>query len=102
MCDARLAFLKNLSIWDTFGRGWQRRVDGVRAYGLQLASGAAAAPSAPAAQDEAAQPSVDYDTVRRGSRGDWVKRLQGALAQEGQTLQVDGIFGPATEAALKA
>ena len=106
MCDARLAFLKNLSIWDTFGRGWQRRVDGVRAYGLQLASGAAAAPSsalaALAADAEAPQPSVDYDTVRRGSRGDWVERLQTALVQEGRTLQVDGIFGPATEAALKA
>ena len=103
MCDARLAFLRGLSIWDTFGRGWQRRVDSVRAYGLQLASGALAAPpSALAAGDAAPQPSVDYDTVRRGSRGKWVERLQAALAQAGQTLQVDGMFGPDTEAALKA
>lgn len=26
ICDNRLAFLKNLPTWDTFGRGWGRRV----------------------------------------------------------------------------
>lgn len=25
--DKRLSFLKNLSTWDTFGRGWERRVN---------------------------------------------------------------------------
>lgn len=37
LCDARLAFLKGLKGWATFGRGWQRRVTDVKAAALQLA-----------------------------------------------------------------
>lgn len=36
-CDARLMFLKGLKTWPTFGRGWQRRVDEVRAVALSMA-----------------------------------------------------------------
>jgi lysozyme family protein len=101
MCDARLAFLRRLrggTLWETFGRGWQARVDGVRAYGLRLAAGAAAATDSGAAVEDGGRlPSVDYEIVRRGSRGAWVETLQEALG-----LTVDGIFGPGTEAALKA
>jgi lysozyme family protein len=32
----RLAFLRNLKTWGTFGRGWQRRVDSVRAVALDM------------------------------------------------------------------
>ncbi len=28
LCEARLAFMKRLSTWSTFGKGWQRRVMG--------------------------------------------------------------------------
>ncbi|MCD1644437.1 N-acetylmuramidase domain-containing protein [Aurantimonas coralicida] len=38
--------------------------------------------------------------LRRGTRGDRVRRLQGALVAHGHRLVVDGIFGPGTEAAL--
>jgi len=79
MCDARLAFLQQLDTFEIFGRGWQRRVAGVRADGLRLAT------------------SVNYDIVRLGSRGPWVEKLQKALG-----IPVDGIFGPITDAALKA
>jgi lysozyme family protein len=34
--DARLAFLRNLKTWGTFGKGWQRRVDQVRASALDM------------------------------------------------------------------
>ena len=34
LCDKRLAFLKNLKTWGTFGRGWSARVAGVRADAL--------------------------------------------------------------------
>ncbi len=95
MCDARLAFLKQLSTWETFGRGWQARDDGVRAYGLELASGTGAA-ATPQAGSTPSVTAADYDIVRLGSQGEWVKKLQEALG-----LKVDGIFGPATEAALK-
>lgn len=30
LCDARMAFLKRLATFDTFGRGWSRRVEDVR------------------------------------------------------------------------
>ena len=30
ICDARMAFLKRLSTFDVFGRGWTRRVEDVR------------------------------------------------------------------------
>lgn len=39
LCARRLRFLKSLKTWATFGRGWGRRVDGVRAHALQMARG---------------------------------------------------------------
>lgn len=40
-------------------------------------------------------------TLREGSNGEPVKRLQAALNAKGASLEVDGDFGPATKAALK-
>jgi lysozyme family protein len=34
--DARLAFLRRLKTWPTFGKGWQRRVDDVRRVALEM------------------------------------------------------------------
>jgi lysozyme family protein len=36
LCDERLAFLRGLSIWSSFGRGWSARVADLRAYSLGL------------------------------------------------------------------
>lgn len=36
-CDARMAFLKGLKTWPTFGKGWTRRVDDVRKKALEMA-----------------------------------------------------------------
>lgn len=36
--DERLAFLKRLSIWGIFGRGWARRVAGVKKTALAMAT----------------------------------------------------------------
>ena len=90
MCDERLGFMRRIGngeLWETFGRGWQRRVDGVRAHGLALATGLSDAPEGIA----------DYEIIRLGARGEWVRKLQKALG-----LEVDGIFGPDTQRALKA
>jgi len=96
MCDERLSFMKRIrdgELWAAFGRGWQRRVDGVRRQGLALAGdGAVSEPV-----DLGIVPSVEFDVVRRGSRGPWVEKLQEALG-----IDADGIFGPGTEEALKA
>jgi lysozyme family protein len=37
LCDARLAFLKQLKTWPVFGAGWGRRVAEVRAVALTMA-----------------------------------------------------------------
>lgn len=43
LCDDRLAFMKRITskgkrLWDTFGKGWSRRVADVRAHALAMAS----------------------------------------------------------------
>lgn len=37
ICDRRMAFLKSLKTWGTFGTGWSRRVADVRKWGLAFA-----------------------------------------------------------------
>lgn len=37
LCDSRLSFLQRLGTWPTFGKGWGRRVDGVRKEALAMA-----------------------------------------------------------------
>ncbi len=88
VCDKRLAFLKSLDNWSTFGNGWERRVEEVRVTAVAMASG-----EAPIAE---VTPSVDYVVVKRGSTGTWVRKVQEFLG-----VEVDGIFGGGTEAALK-
>lgn len=39
MCDRRLKFLRALSTWPVFGKGWSKRVAGVRAMGKAMATG---------------------------------------------------------------
>lgn len=69
LCDARLAFLKSLGTWDTFGKGWSARVASVRKEALLMTAQSAqpaspapvpapAAPSAPAKTPAAPKPPV--------------------------------------------
>jgi hypothetical protein len=37
LCDMRLAFLKRLTTFDTFGKGWTRRVAGVKEKATSMA-----------------------------------------------------------------
>lgn len=46
-CQARLAFLKGLKTWPTFGKGWGRRVAAVNRLGLSLAREFPDAPPSP-------------------------------------------------------
>ena len=91
MLDRRLQFLQRLSTWSTFGRGWRSRVDGVRAIALRMAGGGGGG------ETQEVTPNVDFDMVKLGSKGAWVVKLQTAL-----DVNVDGDFGPSTDAALKA
>jgi lysozyme family protein len=47
ICDERLAFLKRLKTWDTFGKGWGRRVAEVKSYSLKLTGQPATEPKPP-------------------------------------------------------
>ncbi|KMO09765.1 putative peptidoglycan-binding domain-containing protein, partial [Methylobacterium indicum] len=42
LCDGRLAFLRDLSTWPRFGKGWARRVEEVRKAALAMATETAA------------------------------------------------------------
>lgn len=53
MLDQRLAFMKKIKhretgalLWTTFGKGWQRRIDGVRKDALAMIAGRTQSPSA--------------------------------------------------------
>lgn len=97
ICADRLAFLRRLSTWPTFGKGWSSRVEGVRAEALAMArvavptvsvetgpvppvfapaprnGGSPAAPApAPATQPRATGPASPGPTVRTGSVGGWL------------------------------
>lgn len=45
LCDERMVYLRSLKIWPTFGKGWTRRVTGVRAAALVMADKAKLAPA---------------------------------------------------------
>lgn len=92
LCDKRMSFLKGLSTWKTFGKGWTNRVTGVRSEALKMT-----APDPLATPKPAAMP-----TLYPGDRGDAVKALQRALNARGRTLSIDGHFGPLTLAAVRA
>lgn len=44
MCDLRLAFMRRLKTWKTFGRGWKRRVEDVRRHAKEMAVGFTVSP----------------------------------------------------------
>jgi lysozyme family protein len=47
ICDGRLAFLKGLNTWPTFGKGWSRRVADVRKHALAMLEDMPAKPVPP-------------------------------------------------------
>lgn len=55
LCDRRMAFLRRLSTWSTFGRGWSSRVLGVRQLALSLAA-------------RTAQPPIPADRIDRPAK----------------------------------
>ncbi|MBN9220408.1 MAG: glycoside hydrolase family 108 protein [Mesorhizobium sp.] len=66
LCDARLAFLRRLATWPTFGRGWSDRVKSVRAQALLMS--AQLTTSAPAQPPNAA-PAVGAKPSQSTSAG---------------------------------
>lgn len=83
MCDARLAFLRRLSTWPTFGNGWSRRVEAVRTAALAMAEQSTTG---------------DGDMPTRED----IAAVQRALNLHGFGLAEDGFYGPKTAAAIRA
>lgn len=93
MQTIRMAFLRSLKTFPTFGRGWTRRVNEVQSEALAMIEGQHV--DEPGAESSAERED-DFDVLRIGMSGDGVRRMQEALVVE------DGTFGPATEEMVKA
>lgn len=78
--------------WRAFARGYNGPAYRKNRYDTRIAQ-AFARHGGPADSDA---------PLRRGSVGQRVRALQQALADHGHTLQIDGVFGPATETMLRA
>ncbi|RVD43061.1 MAG: hypothetical protein EOS30_23585 [Mesorhizobium sp.] len=72
LCDARLAFLRRLPTWATFGSGWSDRVKSVRAQALLMSAPATGpeqpAKPAPQATAKAATPAGTAPAARPASQ----------------------------------
>lgn len=73
-CDKRLAMLRSLRTWPTFGTGWSRRVADVRKIALDMASHA---PLPPVAAEPKANPGAPKATVEDRSLKDIAKSPEG-------------------------
>lgn len=69
VCDARLAFLKRLPTWATFGRGWSDRVRSVRAQALLMSAQAPLKAPVQPAQPAPIPPSPEAETPAGDATG---------------------------------
>lgn len=83
ICDRRLAYLKSLNTWSSFGVGWERRVSDVRRRAAALAA-TKPTPVTPEA------PEIDVATAQRR-----LTELNYA------TGGADGVIGPLTRSAIR-
>ncbi|ACL57560.1 glycoside hydrolase family 108 protein [Methylobacterium nodulans] len=76
LCDSRLAFLRSLKGWPTFGKGWTKRVAGVRTEALALVTAPAVVTATTMVRPEVGAP-PKASTVRTGGLLRALKRLFG-------------------------
>jgi lysozyme family protein len=74
LCDRRMKFLRGLPTWDTFGKGWSRRVDGV----LSKATGMVSSDTAPTTAPPLPQPPPPKPSAGR-SIGEVMLVIVGAI-----------------------
>lgn len=105
LCAARLQWMRGLSTWEHFGRGWTRRVEGER-RGVQSddigvvdrAVRLVRVGDAPAPRIPAEGKAFGEVMVINGIAG----LQRGLVATGGDPGVVDGVWGPRTEGALSA
>lgn len=75
LCDKRLAFLKGLKTWPTFGKGWERRVASVRSEALNMSTGPV--PTQIPAPTPTETPPAQQEATPQGN---WISLIIKALA----------------------
>ena len=104
LCDARMAFLKALKTWPTFGKGWSRRVDDVRRAALRMVGNPADVervnvpvpvpkPIVPEAVDKAVQKTTQQGGWLSGIGAAIGAGLSAVLGADWQTVAVIGGVG---------
>lgn len=63
LCGKRIAFLKRLSTWGTFGKGWSSRVTGVLRLAKDMAIAMPASPSKPATPIQPSTPAAPKQSL---------------------------------------
>lgn len=69
ICDRRLAFLRGLKTWGTFGAGWAKRVGDVRARGQAMAGASSAEIAASIARNLKTAATRDQQSAAAGAGG---------------------------------
>jgi lysozyme family protein len=106
LCQARLAWLKRLPHWGTFGRGWARRVSEVQAVAVEWAEphftliegGAATAPARGKATGPEKHRAVAADTAKDWRA--WLAGGSGILGAVSPLLEASGPLQWAVSAAI--
>lgn len=95
LCDLRMAFLRRLKTWKTFGKGWERRVNGVRQEALDFHRKGKAVASSPVGLIGAKARPED-EAVLKTSQGQGgalagLGMVGSAVSEAGQQLAMSGL-----------
>ena len=77
LCDDRMAFLKRLETWPTFGKGWTRRVTDVRTEALTMTAPQSTTPK-PIETSVSSPKTEEQNTAP--AKANWLAKLLQALA----------------------
>jgi lysozyme family protein len=80
ICHERLGFLRRLSTWRTFGKGWTRRVEGVEREALQMANQPTAVPPVRHPEPVAVPVEMAVPKPWYESKIKWLQIVQGLAA----------------------
>lgn len=76
LCNDRMSFLRGLSTFDTFGKGWTRRVDSVRTTAMRMVTASPTQPPKPSPRPEV----PETGKPASGKRAAWLVALMGLIA----------------------
>jgi lysozyme family protein len=71
ICSDRLSFMRRLSTWPTFGKGWQRRVEGVEREAIRMIMDAPTRATAPAPVIPRTYPPLTVEPAPAPAVGFW-------------------------------